>query len=400
MSYYHDYLLVLNIFLLLFCFILLFLLVRPLYKKKFPERSHVLYDNIFDSKDVIINRTIEMVKSNKIEMSFSEESNDIYELLSLLKNKIIGNERNLDYQYFNFPRAFLILGIISKYKKNTKDDKLKKILEQACLKLINEKGELKFTFDKIDQSLFGCVFYEMYKITGNNKYKQGMQEIYIKVLEFSNEDDLILYRKKSNIMFTDTLGMVIPFIYMYSNIIDDKLVKAELNAFARKQIFAFIDKCYDKSNGLISHAYDLNNNIKLGSNNWSRGMGWFLIGLAYSCKFEIDENIKNRLASYYDKSMRTLNDLKINNAYWGQFLGHSYEYTIDTSATLMFYYANYIATGNINKKEFAISIHGCIDTNGRILHSSGDTFYINRYSVKKSSSEISQGLLTYLLLAS
>ncbi|OJX30069.1 MAG: hypothetical protein BGO86_05880 [Chryseobacterium sp. 36-9] len=367
-------------FLLIIIVLLIIVIIKPLFKKKFQKVKTIKYNNILDLKESLTKAALEMLYSTKSFMSFYEEDN-LYTDLAKLKTKLKGDKKFQDYTYYNFPKAFLMIGILDLSSHEDFYEDVDKILKE---KYVDSSGNLKFLFDKIDQSLFGVVFIKMFDLTKNNIYRIAADRIYQEIQNFKNEKDIYLYRKNSDVLFIDTLGMIVPFLTEYSKISNNILIQKE----AHDQLSYYI-KLTTCNNEFPCHAFDLNNNLKLGSNNWSRGIAWLMIGVAYAGKNNVD--LKDTFDQYYSKLL----DLRIDN-YWPQFFSHSDDNSIDASATLMLYYSASVMGIDV-KKELNIALKNSIDTGFFVENNSGDTIYINKYSKIKGRSEVSQGLLLSII---
>ncbi|RXQ97449.1 hypothetical protein EO244_00745 [Ancylomarina salipaludis] len=382
------------LYILILLVIILFTLnVFPLLKRKYKKESILKFQELKQIKDIVIRASKSMLSSNKVQMSFNDEEN-LYVLLAGLKTKILN--RGNTYQYFNFPRAWLMIGLLDEYEKSGEANILANV-EQQSEKLIDKDGRLLFKFNKIDQSLFGVVFLRLFKITGHSKYLNATNEIYQLICsDFLLETkQLVLYRKESKVCFVDTLGMVCPFLYEYS-----ELGKCpEASELADKQLDFYIDNAFENETHLPFHAYDLESGLKIGPVNWSRGLGWFLIGLSYAIKYsnQKDKSQNKTFEQLYDTINNKLESLKVKGLFWPQFFGHTNDNSIDTSATLMFYYSRMIASRKVDFKEFNVLLQGSINKKGYVFNSTGDTIYINKYSRQKGYSEITQGLLVSIL---
>lgn len=373
-----------NILLLIIIVFLLGVIFYPLYKRKYNKIKLINFESFLLIKDKLLEKGILMLNSNKTFMSFNDEIS-LYTFLAVIKGVLSGNKSHNKYAYYNFPKAFLILGLIDEYKKLKNKLLLSSIINKVDEKYLNSEGELKFKFDKIDQVLFGLVFLELYKITSENKYKLATDLIYNKIQLFKNQNGLYLYRKNDNILFIDSLGMVVPFLIEYGSYFKKEDILKE-GIFQIKEYTRLTTKTF---NEFPPHAFDLNHDIKLGSNNWSRGIGWYMIGLSYAAKK--DRELIALFNLYYQK----LEQIAVNN-YWPQFFSHSNDNSIDASATIMIYYAASVLDINVSSKIY-LALKDSKSKDYFVVKNSGDTIYINRYAYNKSKSELSQGLLISIL---
>ncbi|MDT0642279.1 glycoside hydrolase family 88 protein [Zunongwangia sp. F363] len=334
-----------------------------------------------------------MARSSKVAMSF-DDAEGLYPFLAKVKSKIQRKDKE-DYKYFNFPRAYLLNGLLDVFD-NGGDKEVLITVEKEIKKIIDASGNLHFKFDKIDQSLFGVILSRLYLSDEKESYSKALSHIEHEVKKFINdEQDLILYRKGIDVCFVDTLGMVCPFLYTYGS----SFQKEDLIRLANEQLYFYIKNGTDKSGLLPFHAVDLKNKIHLGPTNWGRGIGWFMIGLAFSLKYTTASNNPHYklFRSTFEELDIKLQELKIKNLHWSQFLGHTNDTSIDTSITLMLYYARTVSGKEVKIKEVEKSLQDSINKEGYVLNSSGDTIYINKYATKKGKSELTQGLLLSLI---
>ena len=88
------------------------------------------------------------------------------------------------------------------------------------------------------------------------------------------EQETIYYRPwVKNIRFVDTLGMVLPFLHACGW---DDLAKRQLDEYDKalfKDVFP-------------AHAYDMGKKLPLGVFDWSRGIGWYILGLIETVDME------------------------------------------------------------------------------------------------------------------
>ena len=369
----------------------LLLLYVLIVKRKLKPAATVSYSSINKASKKIIKAGLDMLKSKRAIMPFNDEDS-LYVKLARLKAWLKRDNRQKNYAYFNFPLAFLLLGLLDTYEISGETKLLNKI-EEKCKELISDNGELVFTFDKVDQAMFGLVFLRLYTITEAKKYLKASDEIYKNVLSYVGDDDIVRYRKGVNVAFIDTIGLVCPFLIMYSDINDCE----QALVLAEKQIENVMNIGLEKNGILPFHAIDLNLNAPLGSINWGRGIGWWVLGLApLAARSTKDE--PNKYLLTLQKVMDFLERARLDNEYWPQFIGHTNDNTIDSSATLMFLLATQKAgIRHIESQEFLSVIGHCVDSSGRVLKASGDTIYINKYSRVKGASELTQGLMLSLI---
>jgi rhamnogalacturonyl hydrolase YesR len=369
---------------------LLLLYVLMVQRKLKPVKT-VSYPTIAKASQKLTKTSLRMLKNKRAIMSFNDEDS-LYVKLARVKAWLKRDNRHKNYAYFNFPLAFLLLGLLDRYESSG-DTKLLEDIEQKCTELVSSSGQLIFTFDKVDQAMFGLVFLRLYTIARAKKYLTASNEIYKNVLSYVGDDDIVRYRKGVDVAFIDTIGLVCPFLIMYADITDCKFARV----LAEKQVNHVLDTGLDKDGILPFHAVDLNLNAPLGSINWGRGIGWWVLGLA-PLAAKSDKDHPNKYFTALQKILAFLERARLDNEYWPQFIGHTNDNTIDSSATLMFLLATQQAgIRHIESQELLSVIGRCVDSSGKVINASGDTIYINKYSRVKGASELAQGLMLSLI---
>lgn len=370
--------------------IFFYLDIVPILKERFIKENYL---NIGDENrylELVIEAGVEMLITNKVFMSFNDNDN-FYVKLAKIKNGWKVNK----YALYNFPKAWLFNGLFD-IANSTNNLELIEVIETELINYFDEEGNLKFDFNKVDQCLFGLVLIKLYKKDKKDKYKKALEIIEKKVVKFiKEENDLILYRKEKDVYFVDTLGMVVPFLYLYG----ETFKRNDLIILADKQLSFYLENGLDNYSNLPFHAIDLSNNIHLGSVNWSRGLGWFLIGLSHGIKYSNKDTnpLYNTYVEKFNSIKQKLEDLKNDKGVWPQFLGDNNDNKIDSSSTVMFLYSYNLVNPTVTKEEIYKLLYSVTNSEGFIDSSSGDTIYINRYAYKKGKSEFTQGILLSLL---
>lgn len=375
----------LNVFLTAIIAALLFIIIYPLVRvrnakvKKLPEFPLHL------SEAKVLIAALKMVKSRKVFMAFNDDLS-LYVMLAKLKAFIKGDKAYFKYTFYNFPRAWLLLGILE-YACATEDEASIEVVKEQCSDYIDAEGNLRFTFDKLDQVLFGLLFLKMYSHFGDARFKRGAENIYETISRFKSSEGTYLYREGLQVLFVDTLGMLVPFLFEYAKVLDAPEKATE----AVRQIRFYSELLVAKdAKHLPVHAFDLEAGIHLGSSNWSRGVAWYFIGLAYALQYGIEDYREefNLLAARLFSLRKGM--------FWPQFLAHTDDNSIDSSSTTMLYYA--LALGGFDIFDaLEGAMKYAVSTDGFVEYSSGDTFYINKYSRVKGKSELTQGILLLLL---
>lgn len=342
---------------------------------------------LIDTTDYI--KAEKRIVASSLKMLASEEAVMVWDEGYGLTNKILSlrsTRSSKDFQQFNFPKAFLSLGLINLITEK-KDKLLINNFEEIFSSIIDDKGNPKFQLNKVDQVPFGLAALKLYHINKENKYLIFSKHIIAYLQAQINSNGIIYYRTGSNYYYYDTLGMIVHFLLEYSRAVNDD---SYLN-IAREQIDFFI-----KNNGINPNTYVphhgviLEKNIPIGSSNWGRGIGWYYMALAHYYKEtgEFEEE--------YLGLTNTINNLKNTEGLWSQFPGSGNQFDASTS-TMFLYGQTLLNPERYTKQEILSMFANHINEEGEILQTSGDTYAVNRYSATFGKSELSQGMLLLLL---
>lgn len=334
-----------------------------------------------DVEELIFKEALSMAESKKVTMPMSEQSHFLNEIRKLFNT----NSKQNSYIY-HYPKGYLFVGL-TEYIMVKKDNDLLNTVVTAFETYINEDGTPKFLFDKVDQAPFGIAAINLFISSSITKYKIMADFIFQKLTALAEKNSgIIYYRPKSDVNYVDVIGMVCPFLVRYGVTFNNDLA---IN-IARKQLQYYIKYGLETKSYLPSHALIRDSCIKVGSYNWGRGIGWFLIGLSEYIRFAKDPSFNNELIKLTD----TLLGLRTKELVWTQFPGSSTDF--DASATTMFMYSINSVSNRYSKREVLDILNKYI-LNGVISHTSGDTYSANRYSTAFGNSELTQGFLLMLL---
>lgn len=345
--------------------------ISRLEKIIYPQDYILLTEMIPDSfyKELVLNKSMQMDGSNYSTREYHGLPQDIKDLYYRNKshNETLDNPFNMGYLYAG-------LSYYALYSQKSK----KKIVDYLIN--VSERFEnsthdsLRYRIDNIVQIPYGLMYINLYKITKNRKYLNISSSIYKQLLllrlDGSNE---IPYISNSDYRYVDGLGMFVPFLVEYYNLTGDTLSKK----IAKDNIGIIQKYCVDEATGVPTHGYNPNTHLKLGSSNWGRGIGWYLLALSYF-RDMADKQIENTIA----------------NLDYSQFPGQPYG-DFDTSTALMF---EIFKQSRSSKRKANISVLKSHTTeSGMITDCSGDTDSYNRYSHTFCKSELCNGLFLILI---
>lgn len=327
----------------------------------------------------ILNAAFSMANSNEVTMVWEDRRQSFTQkLLQIFTRK----KPQQEFRKYNYPRAFLLLGMLSYIKKtNDKEDlnKFKILFDEY----ISDNGAPKFVINKIDQGPFGLVALSLFDTFKENKYMYFSECMYEYISQLIDPDNgIINYRKNSTVVFNDMLGLAVPFLIEYGRIVKNE----EIIQIAKKQIEVYIKYGIDTRTHIPAHGFVKKTKLKVGSSNWGRGVGWYFLSIASYTVFYKD--FENELKNIQESLMLMRNEDNL----WNQFIGSSSRF--DASTTVLFIYSMILNNTNFSKsKELLEMLKKYLTTDGFILETSGDTYAINHYSMSFGKSELSQGVL-------
>lgn len=360
----------------------LFIFISPKVANKYYRCNfrQIAYNNEKDFEVILKKATLSLLEDNVA----TDESIIYYHTVDdFMHHTLKGNKLYSVFQYGEFG---YFLHYLFQYALNTEDEPLmNKIKNRVDNGLLKYKGY--FSISRNDQYSYGCVLLDLYKKYGEEKYKNIADKMVNRLDSIDKIDGLVRYRENTHRQDVDGVGLVCPFLNMYSHYFNDKR-SIEISA---KMINQYAKYGMDNSTGLPSQAYDTESKIKTGFANWGRGCGWFCLGLS---NFD-----KKHLDSISIKKIACLNKTLISMApLYEQYLGRGNESKVDMSSTIFILY--YLKNSNllkISNSAFIQAISPYIDLNGYIKYNSPS---ISRPDEKPNAFQkhhVSQALALYML---
>lgn len=243
-------------------------------------------------------------------------------------------------------------------------------------------------YDKLNQKLFNQVIiypdqillaYALKKrkvLSGENEHK---------ILSFLDKyhSPTIPYRDNlPNIRFVDTIGMICPFLALCGK-----------ESIAAKQIKEFDDVLLNHV--FPPHAYNLNNKLPLGIYDWSRGIGWYILGIIETPYSGENKERIIRLAE-------SLLPLQQEQGGFGcMFFNKNTRFESSGSALIgLLFVKAYAITQSEKYKIAAFAVEKALmratQRSGAVDYSQGDTKGIGYYSTEFSTMPFALGITLYL----
>lgn len=320
--------------------------------------------NVPDS--IVISRVLEAsITMDGIEFSCEQPKRglvyDIHEFISPSKSTNLFN---------NYSKAFLYAGL-SEYAVSYKDTAIISYLQSKLDSYVKD-NKLVYHLQEVDQVPIGIAYLNLYKLTSEDKYLLVSNHIYKWLLtKKEKESNIIYYRFGSSNQFVDGLGMFVPFLVEYSKVTNDSTAYV----IAKDNMVEYYKYGVDKETGIPSHGYNKYTHLKVGSANWGRGIGWYVLALAYMP--EID-------SSKLDNVLPTLSATQFPET----------SSAFDSSTALMFQ----LYLQSKGSRPYSIDfIKPYITQDGKVMRCSGDTYDFNNHSHIFGPAELANGLFLMLV---
>lgn len=340
-----------------------FLFLAPYIKGHFSKDDSAYFDNKASDKEVIdavLNASLSVEESQMIQQEYRGLKDDLRSLFTSKRHSEINN---------NYYMAYNLVGV-SQYALKYKDEKIISLLRKKADGWITTEGILTYDIKRIDQCPIGILYLNLYKLTKEAKYKKIADSIYDYLKVHRMNGNLIPYNNNINNL-SDAVGMYVPFLIEYSTLTGDTLARR----IAVDNIEQYKRYGCDAITHLPFHGYNIKTGVKLGASNWGRGIGWFLLAVAY-CQETNDSILQN----------------SVNKLPYTQFpLSNG---NFDSSTALLF--EIYKKATEPSRKLSLDFIRSHIHTNGFVGDCSGDTYAPNVYSQSFGNSELCNGLLLLL----
>lgn len=188
--------------------------------------------------------------------------------------------------YFGYGQGVSTLAMLKVWKETGDDKYLDYVVEWADT-LINNKGEIHLyrveTYN-IDYINSGKVLFDVYRETGNEKYKLAMDRLVNQMKNHPRTHEGVFWHKLiyPHQIWLDGLYMGSPFLAQYAVTFN----KPEMIDDVMKQFIITAKHTYDEASGLYYHAWDesrnqlwANNETGQSPNFWGRSIGWWFMAL-------------------------------------------------------------------------------------------------------------------------
>ena len=304
----------------------------------------------------------------------------------------------------SFPNGVLARALMDYYKKNVNTEEGGEALE-VVKRYYNKWISRGCRIYSLSDVYAGMALIDLHQITGQDKYKRGIDAIAGFVFSHETDDNgsLITYpERKDKKVYADSIGMICPFLAKYSERYND------MNAMnlAVVMIQNYMQYGMDEKLMLPYQGYDCEDGIKYGIIGWGMSVGRLLMGMSETLYYmEADRQSYEQIKQYYRRIVDKVETYQTEGGLYHWQLSAK-EGPVDTGATAMILFSiaqsleDKILIG-IHKSRMQRGIEALklyIQDDGTLPGASQDTDRFNEYPIDFGAYPWALGLAISLLL--
>ena len=177
-----------------------------------------------------------------------------------------------------YPNGLLAKAMMDFYRAHTNTEEAREITD-----LIKRYfGRWAFGGRKLyslEDAYVGMTLIDIHQITGDERYKEGVDKIYHYIIEHETDDAGSLIPDplaRDKYIYVNTIGTVCPFLAKYSSVYGDM---GAMN-MAIVQIENYLASGMDEKTQLPYHGYNSETGMKMGIIGWGQAVGKLLMGMS------------------------------------------------------------------------------------------------------------------------
>ena len=304
----------------------------------------------------------------------------------------------------NFGTALLMNGLLLSYEKNN-GAMWRSDLDDYITSIIDSTGGFKEGIQTVDQCMVGYSLLGYTDSTHTIEIHQAIKSLHTFLVEkhVKSANGLIPYRSiRASLMYVDTLGMICPFLARYGSLHGVKssqdLAFLHLDEFYRNAV--------DVKTGLPFHAYDENYGVGIGLRGWTRGVGWYCLGLVGTIEWlPADSRERAVLEGYLREIMSAVVKYQKKNGCWSWEICNMVA-PDDTSGTAMIGYSMIrgCELGILDKSTYESNCYDVVNgiltyvnSQGKVFGTLGECRGIGKYPTLFGHASWGQGAVLMLL---
>lgn len=305
----------------------------------------------------------------------------------ILLDFVTGKYRSHTIQ--SWQKAALILGLLT-----SSNDNYRRQAKETSQMLFDENGRWRRKPVSVD---CGMLSYAVLKATDNpDKVKSAMDESLSVIMKNINDEGMISYTggRENPDMYVDTIGLVCPFLMLYSRIYED----AELENIAFRQLELFHKYGLYSGTALPNHAFNIKSKLPLGVYGWGRGTAWYFIGLMDSYPLFQKKLYKEQVKHWLVEAADCYLNYQRKDGGFGAILQRTQTYDSSVTCAMAWFYAE---MGEVCKSKTYVEasekclkkILSCTRITGAIDLCQGDTKDIGVFAQTYDIMPFAQGMI-------
>ena len=194
---------------------------------------------------------------------------------------------------WNYTTGLELKALLDAYSAaGSRDDSILKYADAWYDAVIDSTGAIGGKYKKSNYSLDhicpGNTLFDLYGLTGKEKYRKAMDSLYVQLREQPRNAEGGFWHKKiyPGQMWLDGLYMAEPFYARYTMSYMDGTEKQDNIKDIIHQFSLAYEHCYDPATGLLRHAWDADGSMfwsdpRTGqsAHAWGRALGWYCMAL-------------------------------------------------------------------------------------------------------------------------
>ena len=194
---------------------------------------------------------------------------------------------------WNYTTGLELKALLDAYSAaGSRDDSILKYADAWYDAVIDSTGAIGGKYKKSNYSLDhicpGNTLFDLYGLTGKEKYRKAMDSLYVQLLEQPRNAEGGFWHKRiyPGQMWLDGLYMAEPFYARYTMSYLDGTEKQDNIKDIIHQFSLAYEHCYDPATGLLRHAWDADGSMfwsdpRTGqsAHAWGRALGWYCMAL-------------------------------------------------------------------------------------------------------------------------
>lgn len=236
-----------------------------------------------------------------------------------------------------WPHACLALGVLASAQSGGAEEDFA-ALRKFADRCITPKAGFREPLRGVEQAMIGPVLLELARREGGERYRSAavkLADFLLKEYPRTPTGTLPYSPGQKEILIADTLPMVCPFLAAAAT----NLARPEAADLAVKQLTEFQDRAVDATTGFPWHAYRADGGTAYGVLGWTRGAGWYAVGLAETLvALPADHPARPRLVAALEQLVQAARQRQLPDGTWRWCLSMP-EGASDTSGTAMLAWA-------------------------------------------------------------